>query len=263
MSQVAITDYDDYMDDRESSISKDILIQSVGKKGRKLITDELVETVNRITDADGDMFTDAYRENFISYLSIMKDGEFSIKKYVMAVKYCSHKLLGESNIDSYMYTFPKRYNRLMDIHKARGMKVADIRQRILPAYVKAYNRNKLVNKVMEQTLIPSKVLNAPYYQQALNVNVDLMMHAKSEMVRMQAADSVMRETKNDGDGIIKIDMSIKQNDAVADLMESLGVMATKAKGHIQSGNATLKELGAMKVKTEFTDVDVVEGDVDE
>ena len=250
-------------DDDDGMIKLSVLKQSVPKSMRPAVTQEMVDILNSCQGPEDEMFAESYRENFMSYIGVVRDGHISLKKYIDGVKYCSHKMLGATNIDAYMLTFPYKYQRLIDIHTPKGLSVATIRDEVMAPYVKAYTRGKIVNRIMEQTLIPSKILNAPYYQQALNVNVDLMMTAKSELVRMQAADSVMRETKMDTDVVIKMDVGVGTTDAIADMMSSLGEMAYKQREHIEQDRVSLKELGAMKVKTEFIEGEVVEGDEDE
>ena len=145
-------------------------------KVKKTINQDLMDSINK-TLSDPDMF-ETYRENLLSYASVMADGRFKMESYVSAVKYVSHKLMGASNIAAYIKTFPDKYQDFIN----RGIETKDI-----ASYVTAYNKSKLVNLIMEQTLIPSYVLNQDLYQKALNVQAELMLTAKSEKVRSDAA----------------------------------------------------------------------------
>ena len=73
-------------------------------KVKKTINQELMDSINK-TLSDPDMF-ETYRENLLSYASVMADGRFKMESYVSAVKYVSHKLMGASNIAAYIKTFP-------------------------------------------------------------------------------------------------------------------------------------------------------------
>ena len=50
----------------------------------------------------------------------------------------------------------------------------------ISSFVTSYNKNKLVNLILEQSMIPSWVLNQDMYQKALNVQCELMLTANSE-----------------------------------------------------------------------------------
>ena len=58
----------------------------------------------------------------------------------------------------------------------------------------SYNKNKLVNLILEQSMIPSWVLNQDMYQKALNVQCELMLTANSEKVS-DAANSILTHLK--------------------------------------------------------------------
>jgi hypothetical protein len=51
-----------------------------------------------------------YRENIIGMSSLLKDGKFKLESYVNAVKYVSHKLLGDNQVTAFTKTFPERFN---------------------------------------------------------------------------------------------------------------------------------------------------------
>src|SRR6185503_9025470 len=108
-------------------------------KWKKTINQELIDQVNT-TLADPTAY-EAYRDNLISYTSVMADGKFKIEQYLDAVRYVSFKLLGNSNIDAYIKTFPARYQA----HLTAGTSAKDI-----ASYVSAYNKGKLVNLIFEQ-----------------------------------------------------------------------------------------------------------------
>ena len=183
-----------------AELTKDQLIRVLPKKMRKNINDDLVDNINNIvTDP---LIRDAFKENLLSYTNVMRDGRFKIQQYLEAVHYVSHKLFGSTNIEAYTKTFPGRYQRYVDNGTA---------QKDIASYVTAYNKNKLVNLIMEQTLVPSNILNAHLYQEALNVNADLMHNAKSEKVRADAANSLLTHLKMPETTKIELDVSLKED----------------------------------------------------
>ena len=134
-------------------LTKEQIEKAVPAHLKSNITQSLVDLVNNVS---GDPeFAEQVRQNFISYTSVLKDGKFKTEDYLNAVTYVSYKVMGYSNQESYAKTFPQRYAALV----AKQTSSKDI-----AAYVSAYNKGKLVNLILEQTLVPSWVLNQDLYQ---------------------------------------------------------------------------------------------------
>ena len=171
----------------------------------------------------------AFRDNFVSYTNVLKEGKFKLESYMDAVAYVSFKLMGYTDRECYQRTFPNRYAELV----AKGTSAKDI-----AAYVSAYNRGILVNKVLEQTLIPTYVLNQDVYQKAINTQADLMLNGKSEMVRMKAADSILNHLKRPEAAKVEISMGIKDSQEVDDLKAAMAQLAANQRALIAQGTTT-------------------------
>lgn len=205
-------------------------------KVKKTINQELMDSINKIL-SDPDMF-ETYRENLLSYASVMADGRFKMESYVSAVKYVSHKLMGASNIAAYIKTFPDKYQDFIN----RGIETKDI-----ASYVTAYNKSKLVNLIMEQTLIPSYVLNQDLYQKALNVQAELMLTAKSEKVRSDAANSLLTQLKMPEVNKVQLDVNVKEDGSIAALRESTLELVRQQKLMVQAGAMNAQEVAHSKL----------------
>lgn len=205
-------------------------------KVKKTINQELMDSINK-TLSDPDMY-ETYRENLLSYASIMADGRFKMESYVSAVKYVSHKLMGASNIAAYIKTFPDKYQDFIN----RGIETKDI-----ASYVTAYNKSKLVNLIMEQTLIPSYVLNQDLYQKALNVQAELMLTAKSEKVRSDAANSLLSQLKMPEVNKVQLDVNVKEDGSIAALRESTLELVKQQKLMVQAGAMNAQEVAHSKL----------------
>lgn len=210
------------------------------KGTRTMVSEELVEKLNRL---DNDpLLIGSLKENFLTYIGVMKSGKYKLEDYLYAVKFVSHKLLGCNDIDAYAKTFPERYQRLVDVGVDRdGM----------GAYVSAYRKNKLVVQIMEQTLVPSHVLNSPLYQEALNVQYDLMMNAKSEMVRMKAAESVLEHTKQPETSKLDIRVGLDNDskDRQDKLYAQLAEVARNQQEMLRNG-ARLEDIQRLNIRTD-------------
>jgi hypothetical protein len=158
--------------------------------------------------------------------------------YVAAVKYVSHKLMGASNIAAYTRTFPDKYQDFVN----RGIDPKDI-----ASYVTAYNKSKLVNLIMELTLIPSYVLNQDLYQKALNVQAELMISAKSETVRCDAANSLLTQLKMPEVTKVQMDLNVKEDGSIAALRATTLELAKQQRLMLESGAMNAQDVAHTKL----------------
>lgn len=224
-----------------SELTTDILARALPEKFKKSLNQELVDNINN-TLADPDL-QETLRENFLSYIDVLNDGRFKIQDYLNAIKYCTQKLMGNSNIDAYIKTFPDRYNDQL----ARGLSNKDI-----SSIITVYNKSKLVNLIMEQSLVPSWILNQHHYQKAINVQALLMTSAASEKVRSDAANSLLTHLKPPEVSKIEIDVGMKDSDQLKELRDVTLKLAAQQRDLIQSGVMSAKQAAEQRVVTGVT-----------
>lgn len=200
-------------------------------KVKKSVNQELIDQINK-TLAEPELY-EAYRDNLMSYTRVMADGRFKIQNYIDAVKYVSHKLMGCSNIDAYTKTFPDKYQNFL----AQGVVAKDI-----ASYVTAYNKSKLVNLIFEQTLIPAYVLNQDLYQKALNTQAELMITAKSEKVRCDAANSLLTHLKMPETQKVELEIGVKEDSSIAALRATTLELARQQRLMVESGAMNAQEV---------------------
>jgi hypothetical protein len=212
---------------------------------KKSVNAELIDKINN-TLSDP-VLLENYRDNLLSYTSVMRDGRFKIQSYLDAVRYVSFKLLGSSNIDAYVKTFPDRYQTMLN-NNTDGKDIA--------SYVTAYNKNKLVNLIFEQTLIPFHVLNADKYQHALNVQVELMVSAKSEKVRSDAANSVMTHLKPPESKKIELDITMSEDKSLTDLKAATMDLVLAQKKALLGGISSITDIAHSNIinDAEFVEI---------
>ena len=112
---------------------------------------------------------------------------------------------------------------------------------------------KLVNKILEQTLVPTWVLNQDIYQKAINTQAELMVTSKSEKVRAMAADSLLTHlAKPEKAGpLVNIDMTA--NTGLDDLKETICKLAEMQQNMIRSGKASTKEIAEQQIQEAVID----------
>lgn len=197
---------------------------------------EVIDSINAaLSDPDA---AHAIRDNLIGYTKVLENGKYKLSSYVDAVKYVSYKMMGHSNLKAYVLTFPDRYNDMV----ARGVTKKD-----MSSYVAAYNKNKLVNLIYEQTLIPTYILNADAYQEAINTQVDLMRNSQSDMVKTQAANSILNHIKRPEEAKLTIDVTHKESNELTELKELTRSLAAQMANDISTGSASPKQIAEMKI----------------
>lgn len=216
------------------------------------LPDKLKKSVNpaihqKINDllSDPDL-CETYRENLMSYTHVMKEGKFQIEKYIDAVQYVSHKLMGCTNIDAFSRTFPEKIKDWT----TRGVESKDI-----ASYVTAYNKSKLVNLILEQTLVPTWVLNQDLFQRALNTQAELMMSAKSEKVRSDAANSLLTHLKQPENQKIELDIGVKKDSSIDALRQATEALVAQQRQALQAGALNAQQVAHSPVTIEGETVD--------
>lgn len=225
----------------------EVLKKTLPDKYKRGVTDEMVNHINTVLN-DPELH-EAYRDNFLAYMSVMNEGKYKIDDYLNAVKYCTHKLMGNSNMDSFVKTFPDRYQTML----AKGYTAKE-----MSAHVAMYNKNKLVNTIMEQSAIPSWIINQDLYQKAINVQAELMMSAQSEKVRSDAANSLLIHLKPPEVKKVELDIGLKKNDDIEQLRNLTVELAAQQRRMIEAGVVTAKETAEFKLVGEIIEHDAVE-----
>lgn len=228
-----------------SALTVEQFKQVLPEKVKRSVNQELIDQINTTLN-DPDMF-EAYRDNLLSYTSVMADGRFKMSNYIDAVKYVSHKLMGATNIDAYIKTFPDKYNRFVQ----NGVTPKDI-----ASYVTAYNKSKLVNLIFEQTLIPSYVLNQDLYQKALNVQAELMITSKSDKVRCDAANSLLTHLKMPETQKVELAIGVSEDSSIAALRASTLALARQQRLMVESGSMDVQDIAHSRL--EVIDVEATE-----
>ena len=225
-------------------LTREQVEQALPPNLKSAATQQLTDRINNaVTDP---VVAEHVRENFVSYTSVLQDGRFKTEDYLSAVTYVSYKLMGLSNQEAYARTSPSRYQQLL----AKNTSSKDI-----AAYVSAYNKGKLVNLILEQTLVPSWVLNQDIYQKAINTQFELMTTATSEKVRTEAANSILTHLKRPEVKSINLNLGVQENSGLTELKAMMGQLAEKQLEAIQSGTPTQLIAAQPLIEGEYVEVD--------
>lgn len=202
---------------------------------RNSVSQDLADRLNQIS-SDPDA-AEEIRKTFIGFTRVLSEGKFKLEDYLSASAYVSYKLMGYTNQDAYARTFPQRYQALV----ARGASSKDI-----AAYVSIYHKGKLVNLILEQALIPVWVMNQDAFQKAVQTQLDIMATSKSDMVRMQAANSLLTHIKPPEKRQIDLTVTTPEASGLTELRQMLTTVAERQRQLIEQG-ATTREIAHQKI----------------
>lgn len=206
------------------------------KSHKTLLTQEYLDRIEAAVE--NSEIAEQFKDNFITYLNVMSKGRYKLEDYVNAIKYISFKLLGYSNINAYASTFPERYQRLTSLQKKED----------IAKYVTAYNSNKLVCQIYEQTMVPTYVLNAPLHQEALNELANMIKDPGVRgMTKVKACEVILNYTKPPEVVKGELTIGIEQQDTISDLRETTDQLAKIYVTMLEKGVKSLDEIAESQI----------------
>lgn len=201
------------------------------KDMQSIATPELVQKINQASTDP--IVAENIRDNFISYTKVLSEGKFKIDDYLNAVKYISYRCMGYNKQESYFKAFPDRHKQLV---------MNNTSPKDISSYVAAYDKNKLVVMMYEQSAIPVWVVNQENVQKAINTLVDVMANSKSDIARVNAANSIITNLTPPKESGPMINIDMRNNTGLDDLRSTLLELATAQQGMIQNRGMTTKQV---------------------
>lgn len=200
------------------------------------VSNKLLEDINNVYQGDEDT-VNYIKENILTSATILTDGRYTMQNYLNAVKYVSFKMLGKTNMEAWIESFPERYaslkvnNKLDNIHAA----------------VSAYNRTELVQKLLKQHTMTLRVLNRDKGQRALDVLETIMVTSRSDMARVSAAKTILEYTNDDAqNNALAVNINIK-DPYLDNLKAQLSELAKAQLSAINQGQDTHNLINSSKV----------------
>jgi hypothetical protein len=220
-----------------ANLTVDALKAAMPKRQKRNITPSLVDKLNKlVSDPEERVY---FLENLLGYCHVLQEPHMKLDSYIYAVKYVSYKMMGLTNQDAWIKTFPDRYQRLVDIGKTEGH---------LRATVSGYNKNKTVVQVYEQAMIPVYIANADVFQKAVITQSDLMTDPKvSDKVRSDAANSLMTHLKPPEMTKVDLQVDIKEDDSLRQMRGAITELAIAQRDSIRSGGSDAQRIADAKL----------------
>ncbi len=216
----------------DSNLTIATFTAALPKNASITVTQEIVDDINNYMSDD--FQRDQYRENLLGFSSVLQTGKYKINTYLDAVRFVTYKLLGSNNVMAYSQTFPTRYQDLLD----KGAPAKTI-----STYASAFNKGQLVQAITRQSLTPSWVLNADKFQQAINVQAEIMNDTDvSPKVRSDAANSLLTHLKAPEVQEVELSLGAESNKSIDDLRAVIKESVDLQHSQIASGTVTALDI---------------------
>ena len=221
-----------------TKLTKEVLSAQVGKIYKKQITDELVAELNALID-DPD-YGEEFKEAILTFSSVLegKDG-ITLKQYLNAVKFYSLTAAGKPAVKAYAIVFPERLQARLD----RGETIAN-----MTGEASRYNSSKAVNKIRQQALVPLHLVNQGTVQKAINTLTDVMLSSRSDMARVSAATTLIKELRPPE--VQQVELQVGLSDEALELQNKQNAMlmevATNQRKLLEAG-FSIEEVQSIKV----------------
>lgn len=227
-------------------LTKNQVSMAMPTKLKMGISQELVDKINGISKDP--LHAETIKENFISYTGLLQNGRYKIEDYLNAVAYASYKMMGYNNNESYFRTFPDRHAALV----AKGATAKDI-----SSYVHSYNKNKMVNNILEQAIIPVWLLNQDKLQMAINTQVEIMTDPDiSPMARTAAANSIMTHLAKPKEAAnFQLNINTQEASGMGELRNALNNLAAQQLDLVRQGASTKDVAAAKVIQAEAEDIE--------
>lgn len=216
-------------------------LQAAMPARKNTITDELVDIINQ-TQNEPEFQGETLLQTMVTYQNVLKGVKASMKSYVNAIRFCAYLVSMDDN-------YTEAYKRVFwdtDFVKNRvNLSTSDPKYGELTSAASRYRRSKLVVDILTLSQVPLDMLFAGHRYKAMGVLAELMVTAKLDRDKIQAARTVLEMTKSD---TVKIDLDIgvKEDSAVLNLKTQLAELAAQQTALLGAGATDLKQLGGMK-----------------
>lgn len=229
-------------------------IQSQLTKTQKLlVSEETVDEINKLaTDPE---YGAEFLQSYLDHLNVLADAPRNNHvQYLHAIKFFSLVEAGNSLTDAYVKVFPERFARR---EEGNPNKNPDEVRQLLRGEASRYNASRLVNEIRKVATIPVQLIHRHLLHEAILVNAQLMLTARSEMVKQKAADTLIRELKPSEDSVLQIKVDDNTTSVIEELRKATQELAAEQHEAIMAG-VPIKKISSAKIFTE--EEEIIEGE---
>lgn len=210
----------------------------VPEQFRSAITQELLDKLHSLES--NPVLAEHIQETMVDYISVLRDNPTSMDNYLRLVTFLTGRMRGDDTLTCYAKAYPERYAQLVQA----GTSESKIR-----SHAAMVEKGKMYVAMMQQVLVPSWILNYGAYQKAVNTQLDLMENSDSDLVRTQAANSLLTHLGRPKEAA-SVTINNNQVNAGAGDLELLRNMmsdlSNKQRNSISTGSASTRDVLDLK-----------------
>ena len=228
-------------------------VQKALPSKKNTITKELVDIINK-SQEEPEFQGTTLLSTAITYEELMVKNKASAREFVDAIKFCAYLTTMDDNAtEAFRRTFSSRKFVIDRMDAIAGSKEYNE----LTSAASRYKReNRLVTDLLTYSQAPLDIMFTGWRYKAVGVLADVMMNARQDRDKINAAKELIAATKGPDNLKIALDIGVKESSAIASLNEQLAEAAMKQKMLLESGSSSLKELGALKPKDDIIDGEI-------
>lgn len=210
----------------------------VPEQFRGAITQELLDKLHSLES--NPVLADHIRETMVDYISVLRDNPTSMDNYLRLVTFLTGRMRGDDILVCYAKAYPERYTQLAQL----GTSEAKIR-----SHAAMVEKGKMYVAMLQQVLVPSWILNQSAYQKAVSTQLDLMENSDSDLVRTQAANSLLthlgrpKEAANVTINNNQVNAGAGDLDMLRNMMSDL---SNRQRNSIKGGSASTRDVLDLK-----------------
>jgi len=165
-----------------------------------------------------------FEDDLISFTSVLEGGRVSLKEYANAVMFVGYLTSGSTVKEAYIKVFP---DRIED----------DLSEEKLVFRANKFNSSKTVIEIKRIAKAPAWLVGSQYFWEAVHVNVDLMRNSRSDMVKHQAAKTLMEKLAQPEvqENHLAVDVNISKDESIINLEKAIFQLGTKQLEAIEKG----------------------------
>lgn len=238
-----------------SELEKTLTLEDVQKNlpSRKgAITQEIVDILNN-SRTEPEFQGESLLQSAITYEAVMQKNKAGIKEYLRAIRFCAYLI---SFDDNFTEAYKKAFADRQFVQDRLNLDSSNPKYNELTSAASRYRRSKLVVDILTMSQVPLDLMFTGARFKACGVLTELMVTAKLDRDKINAAKELLAATKPPENLKIDLDVGVKESSAIQQLNDQLAELANRQKTHLEAGNTSLEELGSMKAKEDVIDAEV-------
>jgi hypothetical protein len=175
------------------------------------------ETVDMLNDANNDpeFNGDEFVENLLTYGNVMLEGNYSMRNYINALKFCAYLETEDTVTDAYRKA---RANDQFVIDR-RDVDTESMEYRELTNAASRFRRTPMVQKILTQSDMPLHLMFQSSRYEAVAVLAKEMVDAAYSKDRISAADKLLTHVKPPDN--VQVELSVGMNAETKDMQTQL------------------------------------------